>query len=170
MIDLTKANEDLWKEVMEDDVGDIRNCLNCGTCLAGCPAAEAELPLLIRSLVRTVLLGLEDKLIEDETPWMCVTCTACEEMCPMGVRPFEVGLAIRRWQSRKDESYIPLAVTEVFQRGHTQPVEKVRELRKSVGLEEIPPTVVKFPELLNKFQAMLRETELVRENDYMFKE
>ena len=88
----------------------------------------------------------------------------------MGVRPFEVGLAIRRWQSRKDEAYIPLAATEVFQRGHTQPVEKVRELRKSVGLEEVPPTVVKFPALLKKFQAMLRETELVRENDYMFKE
>ncbi len=170
MIDLTKANENLWKEVMEEDLGDIRHCLNCGTCLAGCPAAEAEAPLLIRRLVRMVLLGLEDELLEDESPWICVTCTACEEMCPMGVRPFEVGLAIKRWQSRKDETYIPQAATEVFETGHTQPVGKSQELRKPFGLEEVPPTIVKFPELLKKFQAMLKETELVRENDYMFKE
>lgn len=170
MIDLTKANENLWKEVLEGDIGDIRNCLNCGTCLAGCPAAEAESPLLIRKLVRMVLLGLEEELLEEETPWICVTCSACEEMCPMGVRPFEIGLAIRRWQSRKDEAYIPLSVTEIYKSGHTQPVGKARGLRKSVGLEEIPPTIVKFPELLKKFQAMLKETVLVRENDYMFKE
>ncbi len=170
MIDLTKANPDLWKEVMEEDLGDIRRCLNCGTCLAGCPAAEAESPLLMRRLIRMILLGLEDELLDDETPWLCVTCSACEELCPMGVRPFEVGLAVRRWQSRKDEAYIPLAAAEIFQRGHTQPVEKARELRKSVGLEEAPPTVVRFPELLKMFQAMLRETEVVRRADYMFKE
>ena len=87
----------------------------------------------------------------------------------MKVHPFEICLAIRRWQSQKDETYIPSAVTEIFQRGHTQPLEKVQELRKSVGLEEMPPTIVKFPELLKKFQAMLRETELVKNNDYMFR-
>ena len=50
------------------------------------------------------------------------------------------------------------------------PVEKSKELRKSVGLEEVPPTVVKFPDLLKKFQDMLKKTEIVKNNDYMFKE
>ncbi|MFC1994523.1 4Fe-4S dicluster domain-containing protein [Chloroflexota bacterium] len=168
MIDLAKANNKLWHEIT-DHLGDIRNCFSCGTCVAGCPAAEAALPLLMRRLVRMILLGLEDELLDDETPWMCVTCNACEERCPMGAHPFEVGLAIRRWQSSKDETYIPPSVPEVFERGHTQPVDKVKELRKSVGLEEVPPTIVRFPHLLEKFQAMLRETELVREHDYMFR-
>ncbi|MFC1919313.1 4Fe-4S dicluster domain-containing protein [Chloroflexota bacterium] len=171
MIELATANTDLWKEVMDEDVGDIRNCYACGTCVAGCPAAEGGVlePLLIRRLVRKVLLGLEEELLDDESPWMCVTCHACEERCPMGVHPFEVSLAIRRWQSRKDESYIPPSVPEVFETGHTQPVNKVQELRRSVGLEEVPPTIVKFPELLRDFQKMLRETDIVKENDYMFK-
>ena len=116
-----------------------------------------------------VLLGLEDELLDDETPWTCVTCNACEEMCPMGVHPFEVGLAIRRWQSHQDETYIPPSLPEVFEKGHTQPVDKVIELRKSVGLEAVPPTIVKFPDLLEKYHAMLRETELIKEHDYMFK-
>ena len=116
-----------------------------------------------------VLLGLEDKLLEDGTPWLCVTCTCCEQMCPMGVKPFEVGLAIRRWQSRKDETYIPMALTEIFEMGHTQAVDKVKDLRKSVGLEEVPPTIVKFPELMKKFREILKETAIVKNNDYMFK-
>lgn len=169
MIDLTIANKNLWEEVTGSHLGDIRNCFNCATCVSGCPAAEAEPPLLMRRLVRTVLLGLQDKLLNDESPWMCVTCNACEERCPMGVHPFEVGMAIRRWQSSKDETFVPPSVIEVFERGHTQAVDKSGELRKSVGLDGPPPTIVRFPDLLQKFRAMLRETELVKKNDYMFK-
>lgn len=165
MIDLTNTNKNLWKEIT-GECGDIRNCFNCGTCVTGCPAAETESPLLIRNLVRMVLLGLEDELLEEETPWMCVSCSVCEEMCPMGVRPFEVCLAIRRWQCKQDETYIPPVTTEMFQQGCTHAYNK--ELRKSLGLKEMPPTIAKFPELLKKFQDMLRKTDLVRENDYMF--
>jgi hypothetical protein len=38
-----------------------------------------------------------------------------------------------------------------------------------VGLDEVPPTIARFPEMLEKFREMLRETDLVRNNDYMFK-
>jgi heterodisulfide reductase subunit C len=168
MLDLASANKNLWEEI-SDHLGDIRNCFICGTCVSGCPAAEGSSPLLIRKLVRMVLLGLEDELLEDETPWMCVTCNACEERCPMGVHPFEIGLSIRRWQSREDATYIPPSIPEVFERGHTQPVDRVHELRKSVGLEEMPPTIVKFPELLEKFRDMLRETDVVKKHDFMFR-
>ena len=87
----------------------------------------------------------------------------------MGVHPFEVCLAIRRWQSHNDETYIPQSLPEVFERGHTQPVEKVKVLRRSVGLEEVPPTIARFPDLLEKFRSMLRQTEIVEEHDFMFK-
>jgi heterodisulfide reductase subunit C len=166
MIDLSTANNQLWKEVSETN--DIRHCFNCGTCIAGCPASEAEPPLLIRSLARMVLLGLEDDLLEEDTPWICITCSKCEEMCPMGVKPFELNLAIRRWQCRNDETRIPQSLPELFERGYSQPVEKAGALRKSVGLEELP-TLVRYPELLQKFQSMLRETEIIKENSYMFK-
>ncbi len=168
MIDLTKTNTRLWQEIT-DNCGDIRKCFNCNTCVAGCPAAEGNPPLLIRNLVRKVLFGLEDELLDDETPWLCVTCSACEEMCPMGVHPFEICLEIRRWQSKNDETYIPAATAEIFETGHTQAVGQVQEKRKAVGLEAVPPTIIKFPELLKKFQEMLRNTDIVRENDYMFR-
>jgi len=168
MPDLTNTRADLWRDIV-GECGDIRHCFNCSTCVAGCPAAEGAPPLFIRNLVRKVLLGLEDELLEDETPWLCVTCSACEEMCPMGVHPFEVCLAIRRWQARNDETFIPASVAEVFETGHTQPVGGVGERRRAVGLEEVPPTIARFPGLLEKFREMLRGTDIVRDNDYMFK-
>jgi heterodisulfide reductase subunit C len=168
MIDLADANKGLWREVTEHN--DIRYCFNCGTCIAGCPASNADPPLLIRSLVRMVLLGLEDELLEEDTPWSCVTCSRCEEMCPMGVRPFEVCLEIRKWQCHNDETRIPMATAEVYKRGYTQPVEKVEELRASVGLTEKLPTIDQFPELHAGFQAMLMEVEVIQDADYMYKE
>lgn len=169
MIDLTGANAGLWREIT-GNCGDITKCFSCSACVSGCPAAEGTPPLFIRNLVRKVLLGLEESLLEDETPWLCVTCSSCEEMCPMGVSPFEVCLAIRRWQSRNDETFIPAVLPEIFETGHTQPLGGVQEKRKAVGLDQVPPTIVRFPELLRKFREMLRETDLVRENDYMFKD
>lgn len=168
MQDLTGSNEGLLRRI-SDDCGDIRRCFGCGTCVSGCPAAEGSPPLFVRNLLRKVLLGLEESLLDDETPWLCVTCSACEEMCPMGVRPFEVCLSIRRWQVSKDESYIPAAVAEIFDRGHTQALDRVGDTRRALGLEEVPPTIARFPELLERFREMLRGTDLVRDNEYMFR-
>lgn len=170
MIDLAEAKTDLWKDIVTEKMGDIRKCYNCGTCISGCPAAEGNPPLLIRRLVRMVLLGLEDELLDDETPWACVSCNQCMEMCPQGVQPFEVGLAIRRWQCREDETYIPPSLPELWEIGHTQSVHKQGELRKSLGLAESPPSVVTNHEWMAKFRKMLKETEIVQSAPYMFPE
>jgi len=168
MIDLEEAEvvPNMWKDIFESD--DIRYCYNCGSCVSVCPAATADPPLLMRRLARMVLLGLEDELLDDDTPWTCVSCSKCEEVCPMGVRPFELGLAIRRWQCRNDETRIPPSLPELFTEGYTQPVAKVAELRKSVGLPEMA-AIGNCPEMLEQFQDMLMEIDIVRKNDYMFK-
>ena len=167
-IDLTEADRTLVNEIIELGGEDILKCFQCGTCVADCPAATAEIPLRIKKLIHMIHLGLRDELLEEDSVWMCVTCTACEERCPRGVKPFEVCLAIRRWQAKEDPTYIPPALGEIFKTGHTQNVANVPELRKSLGLEEVPPTVAKFPELLKKFQEMLKCSKIVQEYGFMF--
>ena len=166
MIDLAKANKNLWREVFDSE--DLRYCFNCSTCISGCPASNANPPLLIRNLARMVILGLEDELLEDDTVWTCVTCSRCEEMCPMDVKPFELCLAVRQWQSKGDETRIPPSIVEIYSRGYTQAVERNTEQRKSLGLPEKLPTLTEYPDLLEKFRAMLMQTEVISENDYMF--
>ena len=163
---LTAETKDLWRDFVS--AGDLWYCYACGSCISGCPASNAEPPLLIRKLIRMVALGLEDEFLDEDSPWSCVTCSRCEEMCPMGVNPFEVNLAIRRWQCRNDETRIPPSVVEIYHSGYTQAVDKVGELRRSVGLTDKLPTITDFPDLLAGFQKMLMSIEIMDDNDFMF--
>jgi heterodisulfide reductase subunit C len=166
VIDLKQTKQRLWQDVCDRE--DLRYCFNCSTCISGCPASNANPPLLIRNLVRMVILGLEEELLEEDTPWSCVTCSRCEEMCPMDVKPFELCLAIRCWQSRNDETRIPPSIVEIYSHGYTQAVGKNREQRKSLGLPEALPVLSDYPELLDQFRKMLMQTNVISENDYMF--
>ncbi len=157
--------KDLWKDVC--NTGNLHYCFNCSTCVSGCPASNGNPPLLVRNLARKVVLGLEEELLEDDTPWACVSCSRCEEMCPMNVMPFEMILSIRQWQCRNDETLIPPAIVEIYKRGYTQAVGVNVELRKSLGLEELP-TITNNEEQLGLFQEMLMKTQVVSDKDYMF--
>jgi heterodisulfide reductase subunit C2 len=163
---LTAETKNLWRDFVGAE--DLWYCYACGSCISGCPASNAEPPLLIRRLIRMVALGLEDELLDDDSPWSCVTCSRCEELCPMGVSPFELCLAIRKWQCKNDGTRVPLSTTEVYHRGYTQPVEKAESIRSSVGLTERLPVIGDDPDLLAKFRSMLMETEVVKENSYMY--
>ncbi len=62
---------------------DATACMNCGVCTALCPMEIGPLP---RQLFRHVMLGLEEKVIEDtDTIYSCLLCKMCEVNCPAGV-------------------------------------------------------------------------------------
>lgn len=166
-MDFSQSDKDLWKQIYHTK--DLLHCFNCSTCLSGCPASHGDPPLLVRNLARMVVYGLEEDLLNDDTPWACVSCSRCEEMCPMDVKPFEMILAIRRWQTLNDETRVPTAIVEIYKRGYTQSVGTNMELRASLGLPELQ-TITKMPEMLKLYQEMLMKTPVVSENDYMFNE
>lgn len=167
-MDLHEAsNKDLWKDIYK--TGDLHFCFNCSTCVSGCPASHGDPPLLVRNLARLVILGLEEELLQEDTPWACVSCSKCEEMCPMDVKPFEMILAIRQWQSANDETRVPQAIVEIYKRGYTQAVGVNKELRESLGLPPLK-TLTENIEQLELFREMLMKTKVVSENDYMFGE
>jgi heterodisulfide reductase subunit C/glycine cleavage system H lipoate-binding protein len=157
--------KDLWQDVYNS--ANLHYCFNCSTCISGCPASNGDPPLLVRNLARKVIMGLEEELLEDDTPWACVSCSRCEEMCPQNVMPFEMILAIRQWQCRNDETLIPSAIVEIYKRGFTQAVGVNTELRDSLGLPHLN-TITNNQEQLKLFQEMLMKTQIVSENDYMF--
>jgi heterodisulfide reductase subunit C len=59
-------------------------CMGCGTCSAGCPLTGMD-GFDPRKIVRMVLLGREEELIQSHLPWICTMCGKCEHACPMGV-------------------------------------------------------------------------------------
>lgn len=62
-------------------------CTACRYCTDGCPA-ELDIPNLIRAYNRRDFEGLYGvkKLDEDKQPSACVSCRACESVCPQGIK------------------------------------------------------------------------------------
>lgn len=88
----------LLDEVRAAGPFDAAACLNCGVCTATCPLG---LELLPRRLFRVVLLGLRERLADEEDAvWSCLLCRACEERCPAGVQIAESVRTVRHYRSK----------------------------------------------------------------------
>jgi len=82
-------------------------CVSCGRCQDECPAHAAGKPLSPRDVVQDLAgqlpgMGSEDApvlagdVVSDETLWSCTACSACVEVCPLGVDPLELIIDMRR--------------------------------------------------------------------------
>ena len=82
-------------------------CVSCGRCQDECPAHAAGKPLSPRDVVQDLArqlpgIGsdhaplLAGGVIAEETLWSCTACSACVEVCPLGVDPLELIIDMRR--------------------------------------------------------------------------
>ena len=82
------------------------NCIRCGLCLAVCPTyrehlTETASPRGRVALARKNLEGeleLSPNLIEQM--YACFACMACNELCPVGIRPADLALSMRFMQEQ----------------------------------------------------------------------
>lgn len=77
------------------------NCIRCGLCLAVCPTYreyknETDSP---RGRVALARKSLEDELILTpnlvDKMYSCLDCLACNEICPVGIKPADIALEMR---------------------------------------------------------------------------
>lgn len=89
-------------------------CVSCGRCEDACPAFEAGKPLSPRNVVQDLRSHMElaaprlssngDSAMPDlhgdtiaaETLWSCTTCSACVDVCPLGISPLGMITDMRR--------------------------------------------------------------------------
>jgi glycolate oxidase iron-sulfur subunit len=87
------------------------NCIRCGLCLAVCPTYREILSETASPRGRSVLArkGLEGELALSpnliEQMYACFDCLACNEICPVGIRPADLAVEMRRM----DEQLRPAA-------------------------------------------------------------
>ncbi|MFB2623477.1 CoB--CoM heterodisulfide reductase subunit C [Methanothermobacter marburgensis] len=135
-------------------------CFQCGTCTGSCPSGRRT-PYRVRQIIRKANVGLKDEIISDPTLWMCTTCYSCQERCPRKVRIVDV-VKLARNEAAKAGFMAPAhkAVGSfVIKTGHGVPInDATMELRKAVGLGELPPTTHQFPEALEEVQKIIKAT------------
>ena len=82
-------------------------CVSCGRCQDECPAHAAGKPLSPRQVVQDLAGQLREigsdgipplagGVVSEDTLWSCTTCSACVEVCPLGVDPLELITGMRR--------------------------------------------------------------------------
>ncbi|MBI4318719.1 MAG: 4Fe-4S dicluster domain-containing protein [Chloroflexi bacterium] len=59
-------------------------CYSCKRCTSGCPLAE-YMDLTPAELMRAVQFGMDDKVLNSKTLWLCAYCETCFTRCPQGI-------------------------------------------------------------------------------------
>ena len=96
---MNKVNSNFIDEIKTTESFNASACLNCGVCTAVCPMGLDMLP---RQLFRYVLIGIEDKVLENqETIFSCLLCRMCEQNCPADVHIAENVRILRGYINRK---------------------------------------------------------------------
>jgi ferredoxin len=91
-----RVDPNLMNEIKSFGVGDWNACFHCGNCTASCPLTE-QYSLFPRKAIRTMQMGLKDKLVSNVEPWLCYYCGDCTKTCPRDANPGEIMMALRRY-------------------------------------------------------------------------
>ena len=99
----------LRAEMKERTGKNAARCYQCGKCSAGCPMA-GETRLRPHDVMRLVNQGARDRLLADESIWLCLTCETCTERCPNGCDPARTMDALREMALETSPGAPPRAV------------------------------------------------------------
>jgi Fe-S oxidoreductase/nitrate reductase gamma subunit len=99
-IGVAKLADFSYRQLIELDA-----CVSCGRCEDSCPAFAVGKPLSPRTVVQDLVAlmntgevdrSVHGELIAAETLWACTTCTACADVCPLGISPMRMITDMRR--------------------------------------------------------------------------
>jgi heterodisulfide reductase subunit C len=89
--------------VLEGD--GVSYCYQCGACVGDCPSARFSEDFNPRNIMLSVLYGMEEELLGDESPiWMCSNCFTCFDRCPQDVKPIEVIIALKNLMGERGKA------------------------------------------------------------------
>ena len=87
-------NKELTAELLRLADTDVKRCVQCGRCSATCPMGD-KMDLLPSRMVWELINGNGEEMLKARSPWVCLSCMACEQRCPRGVSPCAVMEAVR---------------------------------------------------------------------------
>lgn len=72
----------------------LEKCIQCGTCGGSCPS-YADMDHTPRQIFALIRAGARDKVLDSNTPWMCVSCYLCAVRCPQQIHIPDVMYALK---------------------------------------------------------------------------
>ncbi len=154
VIDLSKLDKDFKYQVVREPGGEgLLSCFACGTCAASCPVREIDDRFNPRRLIRMAILGMKDRVLQDEFIYLCSGCYLCQERCPQDVGITELMTALRNIAVR--EGYLhpsfKAQLEFVYEFGRLYELtEFENKKRKKNGLPELNAVIDEVKTLLKE--------------------
>lgn len=82
------------EKILEISGENIKDCMQCGKCTAGCPASSS-MDILPHQVIRLLQLGQLDKVANSQTIWSCASCFTCTTRCPRNIDLAKLMEAVR---------------------------------------------------------------------------
>lgn len=95
-------NAKMCEEVLRISGVDPRKCMKCGKCTAACPSYD-EMEYHPHEFVAMVDSGEIELLLDSDAVYKCLSCMACVERCPRGVKPGRLIEAVRLMAVRRKD-------------------------------------------------------------------
>ncbi len=148
------------ERIVEAGADRIRTCIQCGTCSSVCPSGRRT-AFRTRELMRKAVLGLKDEVLESPDLWLCATCYTCLERCPKEIKVTDAIIIMRNMAV--DEGFMlpehRKASQKLISTGHAVPLDDANlEMRKDLGLDELPPTTHSKKKALKEVQKIMKKT------------
>ncbi|MCL2032773.1 MAG: CoB--CoM heterodisulfide reductase subunit C [Methanomassiliicoccaceae archaeon] len=159
---MKKVESEFTEELAAKGGSSATLCFQCGTCTLKCPSAKLKTSLRPAHLMRASQLGLKDEAINGDALWQCTTCYTCVEWCPCNVKVVDVITALRNIAVAEGdlrENHKKVAQS-LIKNGHTvENNEKIKAIRKDLGLRENPETVMDNAAAKADFDKVLKLTK-----------
>jgi heterodisulfide reductase subunit B len=80
----TTLSTQFAERIREETGENVFLCYHCTKCTSGCPLAH-HFDLVPNQIMRAAQLGMEDRIMESNSPWLCASCQTCTTRCPQGI-------------------------------------------------------------------------------------
>lgn len=159
-IDLDAADQNFPEEVASEPGGSgIRLCFACGTCVAGCPVRRVSEQYNPRRIIRLILTGQRETVLQGDFIWFCSSCYTCDERCPQGVHIPSLMMALRNIAAR--EGYLPTGYdkqqTLIKRHGRLYEIDDFDNRKRA---KSDLPTIVSSSIIVDKLAASLAKERM----------
>ena len=120
------------------DIKSLSRCAACGACVKDCPVALAYPEFNPNDIIRMVLEGRVEEVLEKGAFWNCLDCLTCFEMCPQRFGMQAVFSRLKETASRRGKAPDTLEKVRRAFREKGRIAEGSASARKRLGLPDLP--------------------------------
>lgn len=138
------SSEDIFPEILDaesfdrsfpEEVKKLSNqnvyyCFQCGTCVTGCTVTDFGQNT--KRLIRKIIFGLKEEVLNDDSIWLCSECYCCAERCPQGVKLPIIWITLRNMAAER--GIVPMnvkyAINAIKSTGRIVEVPEATEVKR----------------------------------------